>query len=241
MDSQPGIGGGPNKRITRSWYPGGQASTRRTTRPEAAAPSSNGTSGLGADVGYWGRVDSQGEFKENSGFLEPSHPSRFPWRSLFVAVRRILPLSAAALVGAVTALAWQSFLVRPAQTPAGRPIPPVPAAQGVAAVRTTNATERPPADLSPVRGSAPAPAIPAPARPVQPPLLGSAPPLPESPSSSEVERSPSARPINRPALLGRPRSPAVKVNPVRAARPTVTPAHRGQASDPDAILRPTFM
>ena len=37
MDSQPGIGRGPNKRITRSWYPGGQACTNRTTRLEAAA------------------------------------------------------------------------------------------------------------------------------------------------------------------------------------------------------------
>jgi hypothetical protein len=211
MDSQPGIGGGPNKRITRSWYPGGQACTNRTTKLEAATPCSSGTSGLGADVGYWGRVNTQGEFEEDSGFPEPSHASRFPWRSLFVAIRRILPLSAAALVGAVTALAWQSFVFRPAQPPAGRPTLPVPAAQAAAPARTSTATERPPADPPPVRESAPALAVPARARP--------APQM----------------------LLGRPRTPSAKVNPVRVTRPVVAPAHRGPSGDPDAILAPTFL
>ncbi len=210
MDSKPGKGGGPSKRITRSWYPGGQACTSRTAGLEAAAPCSNGTSGLGTDVGYWGRVDSQGEFEENSGFSKTFHPSRFPWRSLFVTVQRILPLSAAALVGAVTALAWQSFVFRPAQTFSGRPTLPVPAAQCATAVRSVNPTERLPADLPLVRGSAPALAVPGPARTAQQ------------------------------ALLGRPRSPAVKVSPVRAAKPAVTPAHRGQMIDPDGVLPPTF-
>ena len=241
MDSQPGIGGGPSKRITRSWYPGGQACNPRTTRLEATAPSSGGTSGPGTDVGYWGRVDSQGTFEENSGFLAPSYPSRFPWRSLFAAVGRILPLGAAALVGAVTALAWQSYLVRPAQTPAGRPALSVPATQGGATVRTTNAAEIPAIVLPPVRGSAPALAVPAPAQPARQALLGSPPPPPASRALSEVERSPSARPSDRHAFPGKPRASAVKVNPVRAARTAVTPTRRDQASDPDAILRPTFL
>ena len=240
MDSQPGIGGGPNKRITLSWYPGGQDCTRRTTKPEVPASCSSGISGLGTDVGYWGRVNSQGEFEESSGFLAPLRPSRLPWRALFVAVRRILPLSAAAFVGAVTALAWQSYMVRPPQIPAGRPTLPVPAAQGVAPVRTASAMESP--DLSPIRGSAPALAAPSPARPAQQALPGSAPALPASRATSEVERLPSARPMVRQALLGKTRAPpAVKANPVRAARPALTPAYRGLPSDPDAILQPTFM
>jgi hypothetical protein len=241
MDSQSGSGGGPSKRITRSWYPGGQACTRRTTGLQVAAPCSSRTSGLGTDVGYWGRVDSRGEFEENSGFLETFHPHRFPWRSLLAAVRRILPLGAAALVGAVTALAWQSFVFRPARTSAGQPTLTVPAAQGVAAVPTSNASERPSAELPLVPRSAPALALPGPARPAQQALLGAAPPLPASRASSEVGRSPSARPIDHQVLLGRPRSPAVKVNPVRAARPAVTRSNRGPMSDPDGVLPPSFI
>lgn len=240
MDSQGGIGGGPSRRITRSWYPGGKACTRRTTGIEAAASCSRGTSWLGTNVGYWGRVDTQGEFKASLGFLEPMHPSRFPWRSLCFAIRRILPLSVAALVGAVTALAWQSFVIRPAQPLAGRPILPAPAVQGLAAVRTGNGAERPPADLPPISGSTPALAVPAPTWPTQEAPIGSAPKLAASPAKAEVERSASARPNDRLALPYRTRSPALKVNPARAARPAVTHARLRQASDPDAILPPDF-
>ena len=119
MDSQRRIGRGPSNRITRSWYPGGRARTYRGTGVEAEVTRSRGTSGLGTDVGYWGRVDSQGEFDEDAGFLEPH--SGFPWRPVVSAVRRIVPLCAAALVGAVTALAWQSFLVRPTPPPVAQP------------------------------------------------------------------------------------------------------------------------
>jgi hypothetical protein len=205
MDSRSGIGGMPSKRITRSWYPGGRECPR--------SPTSRGTSNLGTDVGYWGRVDSRGEFEDDSGFLEPTTPSRIPWRPLFVAVRRIVPLVVAALVGAVTALAWQSFVIRPA--PVVSPALAVPAAQSVV-----------PAQAIP----APAPAVPVPAPPT---LLGSAPA-----SSSAVERSPSAVANDHPPLLGKPRTAAVKVDRVRAAKRAVP---RAQDSDPDAILQPTLM
>jgi len=210
MDSQPGTGDEPNKRITRSWYPSGQACARRATGLTAATPCLHGSSGPGNHAGYWGRVNTRGEFEEDSGFLAPFHPSFFPWRSLFLAVRRILPLSAAALVGAVTALAWQSFLVRPPQPPAGPRTLSVPAAHALAPVRTSKEAQRPPADLPPARTSIGALAIPAPARPA-------------------VQ-----------ALLGKPPAPAAKVKPLRAPRPAVTPAHRGQVIDPDAVLQPSF-
>lgn len=221
MDSQLGIGDGPNKRITLRWYPGGQACTRRAIGLTAATPCSSGTSGLGRDVGYWGRVNTRGEFEENSGFLQPFHTSRFPWHSLLLAVWRILPFAAAALVGAVTALAWQSFLVRPAPPPASRPTLSASAAQVVAPARVPNEAQSPPAHLSPVRLNAGS-------------LAGSV------NAGSLTGGSAPARPTPQ-VLLRKPRAPAAKVSPVRTPRPAVTPAHRGPAIDPDAVLPPTFL
>jgi len=249
MDSQPGISREASKRITRSWYPGGRA--RRTTDSETAATPSRDTSGLGTEVGYWGRVDTDGEFEEGSGFLAPFAHAWFPWRWLLSIVRRVLPLSVAALVGAVTALAWQSFMIRPAPSPAARPTLPVPAAQTAPAMGPTNAPESAPASPLPIPAGTSSRAAPATARPAPQPLLGSAssaPPLLGPTSSvaasrpaSVVERTRSARPITRQAVPARLRAPAGRVTPNRAARPAGAPARSGASPDPDAILRPSFM
>ena len=89
MDSQRRLGRGPSNRITRSWYPGGRAGSRRSREGEALLSRSRGTSGLGTDVGYWGRVDSQGDFEEGTGFLVPFRSPGRAWRSL-VAVKMIM-------------------------------------------------------------------------------------------------------------------------------------------------------
>ena len=177
MDSQRRIGRGPSNRITRSWYPSGRARTCRGAGVETEVTRSRGTSGLGTDVGYWGRVDSGGDFEEGSGFLEPH--SRFSWRPVVSAVRRIVPLCAAALVGAVTALAWQSFLVRPTPPPVAQPTllatpasarpapqpllgspPPVPASQASPKAEQPRSAPRSDRQAPPARPRSPAVKVP---------------------------------------------------------------------------------
>jgi hypothetical protein len=243
MDTRAGIGGTPSDRKTRSWYPGGQAPTRRSTARAAAAWPGRSV-GPGANVGYWGRVNTQGDFEEGTGFLTPLSPSRFPWRLLFRTVQRILPLGLAALVGAVTALAWQSHMTGPAKGAAPRPASVIPAEHGARSVGTAGATESGTTDLPSVYRQAPTLPTPAAARPAPLLLLGSAPaPSPARPSAvvtGSASARPSASAIDPRPATSTPRPAAVKTKVKRAAR-AVAPTRHVRPADPDAVLPPSFM
>lgn len=207
MDSQRRTGRGSSNRITRSWYPGDHPRSRRGSAGEDQAARSRGTSGLGTHVGQRGRLDSQGELDAGAGFLEPQSP--FRWRPVIWAVRRLLPLCAAALVGAVTALAWQSFLVRPLPPPATAPAlpaptpaaqqapqpfllgspPPLPASEISPAVEPPRPPRRSGHQAPAARPRAPSVKLPA-APPARPPAIGGRP-----------ARSPDPDAILRPAFL----------------------------------------
>jgi hypothetical protein len=246
MDSQRRSGRGPSSRITRSWYPGGRARTRRTPAAQAAETRSRGTRGLGTDVGYWGRVDSEGEFDENAGFLAPLPRFWLSWRSWLSAVRRLLPLCAAALVGAVTALAWQSFLLRPLPSPAAQPVLPAPAASSRTIMHPESGTEKATvpagenASRPSFRTTVLPPGAPTAPQPAPPLLLGSAPPRPAG-ASSAVAQPRSARRSDQQASPARRRSSTVKAPASRATRPTGRPGRPAPSPDPDAILRPSFL
>jgi hypothetical protein len=200
--------------------------------------------GPGTNVGYWGRVTTQGDFEEGSGFLAPLSPSGFPWRLLFLTVQRILPLGLAALVGAVTALAWQSYMTGPAKGAAPRPAAVIPAQHGAKAVGTAGATEPAVAGLPSDSRIAPTLPAPAAARPASPPLLGSAPaPSPACPSAvvtGSASARPSAGAIDPRPATSTPRPAAVKTKVKRAAR-AVAPTRHVRPADPDAVLPPSFM
>ena len=219
MDSRSDIGGEPSRRKTRSWHPGSQDRASRRPAPKSRSKQANGRSGFGTDAHYWGRINTQGEFEQASNFPAPPYKFHFPWSALFATIRRILPLAAAAFVGAATALAWQSFLVGPTRVSADVPI-----------VRSS----------APVPAPVPAPAPPVPAQPVHQALLGAAPSPSQPPELPEAERSQAVRPVGLRALLTRPRSPVVPVQKNRAPKPAVSTAHKWQAGDPDAVLQPSF-
>jgi hypothetical protein len=206
MDSQPGLA---SKRITLSWYPGRPA----PPRPSANLPATGATGArAGNQVGYWGRIDTQGDFEEGSGFLAPGSPSRWPGRVLLQTVRRTLPLALAALVGAVTALAWQSHLQG-----AGKLAPVRAAAPAAANVTPARAPSSSPPEPLPAAHPQALPAPPA-ARPATQPLLGA------------------------PTVVAPARPSASPPRPAKArTRPATQRPAGAAAADPDAILQPTFM
>ncbi len=240
MDSQRSIGNEPGKRITRSWYPGSRGRARRSTGASAAAPPSHGTSALGTEVGYWGRVDSRGDFEEGSGFLAPFE-SRLPWRWLLYAVRRLLPLTVAALVGAVTALAWQSFLLQPTRAPAAGPALPGPAAPPSPAAHATRATENAPAALPRPPAPAPAPAAVPADHGAQPAVATPSVPLLGRPPSASTRARFAGEKDDRRTTPASPRPVVEKANANRTVRARGSATPRGASPDPDAILRPSFL
>ena len=241
MDSHPEIGGEPSKRKTRSWHPASQDRATRETTPRSRPKDSNGRSGLGTEARYWGRVNTLGEFEQASSFPAPPYQFRFPWRLLFATLRRILPLAASAFVGAVTALAWQSFLIGPTTNPGGRLIPPIPAARSMTAVPLKMAVERPPADMPIIHESARPPVAPATALPVVQGGLGAAPSLSTTQAPSASERPQAGRPSGNRAVVAKPRSPAAHANANRAPRPSASPTRAWQPLDSDGVLRPSFL
>jgi len=197
---------------SRSWR--GEGAERGRSPSVRRSPSGATKSQFPAEARYWGRVNSQGEFEEAPGFPAPRF--QLPWRAIGRAFRGLLPHMSSAVVGALSALAFQAVLARP-QAPATQPAPTI--------IVNPTPVVAPPAAVAPV-AAPPAPAAPAVAAP--------------APAAAVVEEpAPVVRPraaAPRPARLPRPLPIRNTVAPVRPTeKPTSLPA-----SDPDAILEPSF-
>jgi hypothetical protein len=235
MVSHPDIADEARKRKTQSWYPGGRVRPGRATPRGAHAAYSIERTGFASQADFWAPSDTADDFEDDPGLGRALHPGR----ALLATLRRVLPLAVAAFVGAVTALAWQSFLAAPAKVPAAQPAMSVAAApRDIAFPRPVNTADKP---AVAVQVAAPAPAAPTPVRPVQQLSPGPAPAPATASAAAALARPPSPRPLGLRALLDKPRSPAAHPNTSRAPRPAALPARKSQSGDPDAVLMPAFM
>jgi hypothetical protein len=230
VDSQPDIG-----KITRRWYPGVETFARPPTGQQEVAASKPGTLPGGTDAGHWESPQAQGEGDADS--LESFGQSRVPWLTLPVTVQRILPVGMAALVGALTALAWQSFGARPKTMPALRPAQQASAVQPHA--REGRTQGRPLTDQVLVPTSTKPATVPATDN-GQRMLPGPAAPLPVSPVPAPVTLSWPAVAADQQATQAKARTQGARLNRNHVARPSATPVP-GPSPDPDATLKPSFM
>jgi len=97
---------------SRNWR--GEGSERGRNPANRRSPSGATKSNFPAEARYWGRVNSEGAFEEAPGFPEPRY--QFPWRALGRGMRSVVPHLSSAVVGALSALVFQTLLAQPTAT-----------------------------------------------------------------------------------------------------------------------------
>jgi hypothetical protein len=198
---------------SRNWR--GEGPERSRNPSGRRSPSGATKSQFPAEARYWGRVNSQGDFEEAPGFPAPRF--QFPWRALGRALRGLVPNLSSALIGALSALAFQAILAQPTGT-ATQPAPTI--------------------IVNPAPVVA-APAVTAPAQVALAPAPVAVVPKPEP----VVEVAPAITPAPRPRAAA-PR--VVRPSRPLPIRNTVAPVHAApkpasvRQTDPDAILEPSF-
>ncbi len=184
-----------NNKSSRSWR--GESPERGRNPSNRRSPSGATKSNFPAEARYWGRINSQGDFEEAPGFPAPRF--QFPWRTLGRGLRGVVPHFSSALVGALSALAFQAILARPPGT-VTQPAPtiivnPSPVVAAVPVPAPTVAV--PEARLEPVAVVAP-PAVP---RAATPRLRASPRPRPIRDTNVSVPRPSSVRQSDPDAIL----------------------------------------
>ncbi len=194
----------PDRRTKTRSYSG-----RARSRQEASTSKGTGKSRFPAVAGYWGRVNSGGDFE--SAAASAVFPARPPRRLPVAGLKWLLPYLGSALVGALTALAVSG--VRTAAAPPAATVP---------AVATT------PRIAAPAAVPAASPAVATPSPPIAVPLPASLAPSGAASTSEPTvaPQRPRARPASVPSRRRPPPSPAAPVRAVPLDDGVLEPSFR---------------